>query len=214
MTRQRVVSAALVTVALLLAACSGDDNGNASPSTTSGATTSTTSTTIRSTTSSTSTTQPPGTDTAAVTPILESLVDNYDTAVAAILVDSRVASNTGDAAVLAYLRLFTPSNDFPQTALQFWADEGSQGHFYRPGPRGRMYESTVQSVQADSPEQVTFVVCSLKSIVIVDEAGTELSSEGGQSAGSVVAVRVDGTWLLRDLSRTSPASCPDQQTQP
>ncbi|MGQ0434999.1 MAG: hypothetical protein ACT452_21635 [Microthrixaceae bacterium] len=149
-----------------------------------------------------------------MTPILESLVDRYDTAVAAILVDPRVAANSDHEAVVAYLRLFTQGNDLPRTALQFWVDEGSQGHFYRPGPRGRMYESTVQSVDADSPDQVTFVVCSLKSIVIVDEAGTELSAEGGQSAGSVVAVRVDGTWLLRDLSRASPSTCPDQQAQP
>lgn len=210
MSRRRILVVVLVTVALGLAACSGDDGGAASPSSTDGAT----STIARSTTSTSSTTQPPGTDAAAVTPILESLVDRYDTAVAAILVDPRVAADSAHEAVVAYLRLFTQGNVFPQTALQFWVDEGSQGRFYRPGPRGRMYESTVQSIHANSPDQVTFVVCSLKSIVIVDEAGTELSAEGGQSAGSVVAVRVGGTWLLRDLSRTSPASCPDPRTQP
>lgn len=199
----------IVVVAVALAACSSD-NGR-------GATTSTTNSTTSSSTPSTSTTpvtEPPGTDTAAVTPILESLIDRYDMAVAAILADPRVAATADHEAVLAYMRLFTPGNDFAQTALQFWVDEGKQGHFYRPGPRGRMYESTVQSIHADSPEQVTFVVCSLKSIVVVDESGTELSAEGGRSAGSVVAVRVDGTWLFRDLSRTAPATCPDARTQP
>lgn len=77
-----------------------------------------------------------------------------------------------------------------------------------------MYVSTVQSVQVDSPNQTTFLVCSLKSIVIVDGSGNELSAEGGQSAGSVVAVRVSGTWLLRDLTRSSAANCPDPRTQP
>jgi hypothetical protein len=149
-----------------------------------------------------------------VQPILESLIDRYDLAVATILADPRVAADSGHAAVVAYLDLFTPDSSFPRTALQFWADEGAQGRFYRPGPRGQMYESTVQSVQADSPDQVTLLVCSLKSIVVVDGSGNELSAEGGQSGGSVVAVRVDGTWLLRDLTRTSAADCPDPRTQP
>lgn len=209
--KRRLIVGVIVSIVVALAACSRDGRPESTtPSTTAPTTTSSTAPL----TPTTPVTEPPATDTAAVTPILQSLVDRYDTAVAAILADPRVASNSEHEAVAAYLRLFTPGNDFSKTALQFWADEGKQGHFYRPGTLGQMYKSTVQSIQADSPEQVTFAVCSLKSILIVDEAGAEISAEGGQSAGSIVAVRVDGTWLLRDLSRTPPTNCPDPRDEP
>ena len=214
-------STALASIALVLAACSGDnEEANTASSTSepaSASTTTTTSSTTASTvpshsTSNASVTEPPGADAVAVQPVLESLIDRYDLAVAAILADPRVGADSGHQAVVAYLDLFAPDSTYPQTALRFWTDEGTQGRFYRPGPRGRMYESTVQSVQDDSSDQVTFLVCSMKSIVIVDASGNELSAEGGTSAGSVVAVRVEGTWLLRDLTRTSAADCPGPRT--
>ena len=147
-------------------------------------------------------------------PFLESLIDRYDVAVAAILADPRVAADRDHEAVTDYLDLFTPSSSFPDTALQFWADEGSQGRFYRAGPRGQMYESSVRSIEVDSADQVTFLVCSQKSIVIVDEDGNQLSAEGGSSSGSVVAVRVDGSWRLRDLTRTTASDCETEGAQP
>lgn len=214
----------VVAVALLGVSCSGGGAARpptalgtnlSAPSTTATANASTpTTSTSTPTSTGTPVTQPPGTDPGAVKPILESLVDRYDVAVAAVLTDPRVAAVPGSPVVADYLALFSSGSTIPQTALQFWADEGAQGHFYRPGPRGRMYESTVQGLQTDSPDQVTFVVCSLKSIVIVDSSGKELSAEGGKSAGSVVAVRVEGTWVLRDLTRTSAADCPDPPAQP
>ena len=196
---------------LVLASCSGDDD-SASPSTSTGATATSERTT--STTSAAPTTEPSATDPSAVRPYLESLVDRYDAAVAAILADPRVAADRDHEAVAGYLRLFTPSSSFPDTALQFWADEGSQGRFYRAGPRGQMYESSVQSIEVDSPDQVTFEVCSQKSIVIVDEEGNQLSAEGGSTSGSVVAVRVEGSWLLRDLTRTTSGDCEAAGAQP
>lgn len=210
---RRRVSFLLVACAvagLLLGSCSAGDDDAAGPSTSSGAT----STTQRATSSTTTTTEPPATDPTAVRPYLETLVDRYDAAVAAILVDPRVAADRDQEAVTDYLHLFTPSSSFPDTALQFWADEGSQGRFYRAGPRGQMYESSVESIEVDSPDQVTFEVCSQKSIVIVDEEGNQISAEGGSSSGSVVAVRVDGSWLLRDLTRTTSSECEAAGAQP
>lgn len=149
-----------------------------------------------------------------MTPVLQELVDTYDNSVEAILADPRVAENRDHELVLAYLGLFPEGSSFASGTLDFWASEGAAGRFYRPGPRGEMYVSTVQSVQPDSADQVTFVVCTLKSIVIVDGSGAELSAEGGVTAGSVVAIRADGVWRLRDLTRTSAEPCPDPRAQP
>jgi len=209
MTRR--LALVMLTAALFIAACSGGDGGESSQQPSSTTSTRRTTTT---TTSSTSTTQPPATDPATVRPFLESLTDRYDAAVERILADPRVASDPSHAAVVAYIGLFSPGSTFPETALQFWSDEGAQGHFYRPGPQGRMFDSTVASVHVDSPDQVTFTVCTMKSIVIVDEAGSQVSSEGGVTSGSIVAVRVDGAWLVRDLTRTASSDCPEPGAQP
>lgn len=209
MTRR--IALVVVVAAVLAAACSaGDSDAGSSGSSSTTSTRRTTPTT----TSSTSTTQPPATDPEAVRPFLESLTDRYDAAVEGILADPRVAGDRSHPAVSAYTSLFSPASAFPETALQFWSDEGALGHFYRPGPRGRMFDSTVMSVQVDSPDQVTFTVCTMKSIVIVDEAGSQVSSEGGVTSGSVVAIRVDGAWLVRDLTRTTSNDCPEPGAQP
>lgn len=209
MSRQRMIVGALVSIALGLAACSGDDGNGASPSTTSGATTSTT---ARSTTSTSSTTQPPGTETAVVTPVLQSLIGRYDTAVAAILADPRVAADRERDIVRAYLALFTANSSFADGALRNWVREGENGRFYRPGPRGQLTQSTVTGVTDASADEATFTICAQNSIEITDSSGTVLESQGGQTAASIVAVRVEGAWLLRDLTAASTAGCPPPGT--
>jgi len=205
----------VVLAVVILGACSNGDNEGSGSSTTENGGSSTASTSASTSTSLRSkTTEPPATDIAAVTPVLQALINRYDAAVAAILVDPRVAVDRSNPPVRAYLELLTSASGLADTALEFWISEGAQGRFYRAGPRGQMYASTIQSVAADSPDQATFVVCSLRSISIVDASGVELSAEGGQSAGSVVAVRSDGAWLIRDLTRTSPATCPAPSSEP
>lgn len=209
MSRPRMIVGALMSIALGLAACSGDDGGGASPSTTSRATTSTT---ARSTTSTSSTTQPPGTETAAVTPVLQALIGRYDAAVAAILADPRVAADQGNEVVRAYLALFTANSSFADGALRNWVREGENGRFYRPGPRGQLTQSTVTGVTDASEDEATFTICAQNSIEITDSSGTVHESQGGQTAASIVAVRVEGSWLLRDLTAASTTSCPPPGT--
>lgn len=205
MRRQTIVLGAVLSTALGLVACSGGNgDGSASTSTTSRATTSTT---AASTTSS-SATQPAGTDTEAVTPVLQALIGRYDAAVAAILADPRVAADRDSEAVATYLELFTANSSFTDGALENWVREGENGRFYRPGPRGQLTESTVTGVTDASANEATFTICAQNSIEITDAAGNVLESEGGQTAASVVAVRVDGAWRLRDLTEASAAACP------
>lgn len=208
MNRRAFLLAALVSIVLGIAACSGDDEGGSATSSTADPST-TTSTARADTTSTTPVTEPPGTDTAAVQPILQSLIDRYDTAVAAILADPRVASNREYEAVVSYLRLFTPGSSFTEGALAFWTREGESGRFYRPGPRGQLTQSTVMALTSSSADEVTFRICALNSIEITDASGAVIESQGGQSAASVVAVRVGGTWLLRDLTQASATGCPE-----
>lgn len=139
---------------------------------------------------------------------MEALIDRHDAAVASVLADPRVANDDRSELVQRYLALFAPGSTFPTSVLASWREEAARGRFYRAGPRGQMVESTVMTVTPGSADEVTFTVCSQNSIQITDAAGNVIEAEGGVTAGEVVAVRVDGAWLLRDLTQKSPAGCP------
>jgi hypothetical protein len=208
--KRGLVSLAVACVVAVVACSGGDPNGGSvgdgGRSTTSLATT----TTVQP--STTTSTDPPATDVEALQPVLDALIDRYDEAVVEILRDPRVAADVENTVVRRYRELFVADSDFPEVALEHWANEGAAGRFYRAGPLGRMYDSTVVSVEAVSDDEVSFEVCTLRSIVIVDNQGEEVGAEGGATGGSIVAERVGGRWLLRDLTRTeAPASCPRPQ---
>lgn len=198
----------LLVAAVMLGACSGNDD-DAGPTTTSSAPRSTT-TTSEASTSSTSTTQPPATDVEAVTPVLQDLMGRYDAAVAAILADPRVASDPTSVEVEAYLALFTDNSTFADGALANWAREGEQGRFYRPGPGGQLTRSTVIMVTPADDDEATFTICAENSMEITDSDGKVVESFGGQTAASVVAVRADGIWRIRDLTEAATSGCPER----
>lgn len=197
----------LLVAAVMLGACSGNDD-EAGPTTTSSAPRSTT--TSEAATSSTSTTQPPATDVEAVTPVLQDLMGQYDAAVAAILADPRVASDPTSAEVESYLSLFTANSTFADGALANWAREGEQGRFYRPGPGGQLTRSTVIAVTPADDDEATFTICAENSMEITDSEGNVVESFGGQTAASVVAVRADGVWRIRDLTEAATSGCPER----
>jgi hypothetical protein len=222
MVRDRLVAIVLA-LGVLASACSGDDGGgsttdSATPTTAPAATAAPTSTAAPSTTPTSSTpstaaapsTSPPSTalTNESLKPIVEQLVDSYDAVVAEILADPSVASDPGNELVRRYLGLFPQDSTFANGALGFWASEAAAGRFYRPGPRGVMYDSTVQSVELRGEAEAVAKVCTVTSIQIVDSAGAALESQGGVNGGEVVLVRVGDDWLLRDLTEAPPDDCP------
>ena len=139
---------------------------------------------------------------------MQRLVDSYDDVVQAILADPGVASDPDHQLVDAYLALFPEGSSFASETLEFWASEGATGRFYRPGPRGEMYESTIQSVDLLNDREAVARVCTLTSVVVVDAAGNPIESQGGVNGGEIVAALEGGMWLLRDLTEASPDGCP------
>lgn len=221
---RRTFSAAMVAVSLL-SACSASRPAKVEPPPTAGSTTTpattvvTTSpvapqtttaptTSVPTTAAPTTTTMAPTTTTVPLMDVFQDLIDRYDAVVAAILADPRVAADLSNPKVVAFLALFPPNSSFTESTLKFWADEGAQGRFYRAGPGGAISKSTVKKITTISPTEASFDVCVVKSTTIVDAAGNILESSGGPAAGTIVAVNVDGKWLIRDLTRTSPEACP------
>ena len=166
-------------------------------------------TTMPPTTAAPTTTLAPTTTTVPLAATFQSLIDRYDAVVAAILADPRVATDVTNPKIVAYLALFPPNDAFTATPLKFWANEGVLGRFYRPGPGGAISKSTVRKVTATSSEsEASFDICVVKSTTIVDASGNILESSGGPTAGTIAVVKVDGVWLIRDLTQASAANCP------
>ncbi len=206
--RQRQRFAAL-TLAVVLSACSTGSN-DAGVSRTRSLSASSSETAQASTTVSSRSvaTEPLATDTPAVTRALQTLIDRYDAAVQSILRDPRVAADRASAPVRAYLVLFPPTSGFAEGALRFWTQEADRGRFYRPGPGGQLTKSTVMTVTSSDPDNATFAICAVHSIEVTDRSGAVVEAQGGRSAVSASAVRVDGTWMLRDLTQEPATACP------
>jgi hypothetical protein len=139
---------------------------------------------------------------------LQHLLDRYDAAVVGILADPRVASDSTNPKVVAFLSLFPKGSAFAADTVKLWAGEGAKGRFYRPGPGGSIFSSTLQTVTRSSSTDVTFTVCTSKSAEIVDAAGAILEAVGGVNSGEINATKVDGAWLLVDLTQTAAPGCP------
>ncbi|HWL41762.1 MAG TPA: hypothetical protein VNQ73_02375 [Ilumatobacter sp.] len=125
-----------------------------------------------------------------------------------MLADPRIARDATNPLVEAYFALFAPGASFPSTVVEGWVREADQGRFYQPGPAGVMRRSTVMSMTATSDDEVSFTICAQNSVRIIDEAGNPVEAQGGVQGGLVNAVRVNGVWLLRDLSQSSAEGCP------
>jgi hypothetical protein len=197
---------------LTLAACSS----STAPPTTTTSTTSTASTPTTTTKSTTTTTVAPSTTvptttTTTAAPLettFQSILDRYDAAVNAILADPRVANDPNDANVKAYLALFQKDATFPSGVVTYWAEEGAKGRFYRPGPAGVLQRSRLLKVTSSTATEAKFTMCAYQSMTVVDANGGQLEGIDGVAPVDVVALNIDGVWLLRDLTKRAGDECP------
>ena len=102
-------------------------------------------TTVAPTTAST-----PTTTASPIEVTAQQLLDRYDAAATAILIDPRVASDPANPKVAAYLALFPTDSKFAKGTIGFWAQEGAQGRFYKPGPNGKLFVTTLNKVRVQS----------------------------------------------------------------
>lgn len=212
---------AILALLILAVGCSNSSKLTAPPSTavststsTSVAATTTTPTTQRATTTAApttaATTLAPSTTAApeSIESQLQGLLDRYDAAVIGILADPRVASDLANPKVVAFLSLFPKGSAFAADTVRLWAAEGAKGRFYRPGPGGSIFTSTLQKVSKSSATDATFTVCTRRSVEVVDVAGAILEAVGGVNSGEINATKIDGAWLLVDLTQTATPDCP------
>lgn len=185
----------------LLAACSSDDDS--SSSTTEPPTSETSSTTESPT--STTTTQPPGTDQAAVEPIVANLLEQRDALAAQLRQDPTLVSDDGGP-FAEYAALFTP--DSPQLADFRDSIEGvaEEGHADRPGPSGVLEATHLDSMlPSDSADVALFQVCAFSDYETYEvESGQTVTAEAVKVISGGEARRVNGVWVLHDFLDPDP----------
>lgn len=213
MVRTIRVGLAAVALATLITGCGGDEPRTTGrpPTATTTTTTSESTTSASSSTPDTPSTSEPAQPGAEVERQLQQLAERYDAVIAAVVADPPAADDALTPAVRDYLALFVEDSTFAPGVREAWADLASQGHSYRPGPRGQLYDSTITWVDpAPDGQTATFRLCSYKSIEVVDAAGNVISGDSGWNAAIGGAELQDGTWLFIDLTQDVPTGCDDE----
>lgn len=143
--------------------------------------------------------EPEATDPDEVRPYVEDLLRSHDLVVDQIITDPGVAADRDDPLVQQYLRLYEPDSDFAEGILDAWAADGEEGVSIQPYDDAHPANATTidGEIEVVSPDEVRVPFClEQRQIVYRDEQpvqGLTLLERPGE----VIAVRIDGEWLLR-----------------
>jgi hypothetical protein len=138
-------------------------------------------------------------DPEAVRSEVDDLLANYDRVVNQIIADPGVAADREDPLVQEYLTLFEPGSDFAEEVLDAWVANGEEGVSVRPfddqHPANRTRLDGEIEVEPADEARVPFCVEQRQNTYRGDQLVQGLPLLERQ--GEIVAVRVDGEWLLQ-----------------
>jgi hypothetical protein len=182
---------AVALAAVLLAGGCGDDDeaaGQEQPSTTASTSTQTT-----------TTTQPPGTEPAAVEPIVEELLARDDEITAEIVRNPSVILNP-DSPILAELAEIHAPGEAYDARLRTYRESAERGLVIEP-LNGKPGSTTtlVGGLSTVDRDTVEGQLCILYNYRAVDAQGPVEVKDGLAHPGRVTAVRLDGAWKLQQV---------------
>lgn len=137
-----------------------------------------------------------------VVPYVEELLARYDEAVNEIVADPAVAADRDSEPVVEFLSLFEPGNEFAEASLEGWVAQGDTGIALQPIADDIPVNETnlVGSPIRVSDDEVSFEQCAVQNFVKYDDDEEVTRVEQALLAGEGTAVRVDGQWVLVELS--------------
>jgi hypothetical protein len=154
----------------------------------------------------TTTTVPPDEPTAAepndVVPYLEDLLAGYDAAVNEIVTDPSVAEDPGSPVIEELMALFEPGSTFATGSVDGWAAQSDEGTALAPTSADQDINTTVLEgppTRIDD-DTVMFGHCTVQSYVVVRDGDEERRAERVLLPGNGRAVRIDGHWLLQEIT--------------
>jgi hypothetical protein len=154
----------------------------------------------------TTTTEPADEPTAAepdqVVPYLEDLLARYDAAVNEIVADPSVAGDSRDPATEEFLSLFEVTSEFAAGSVEGWMSQAEQGIVLEPASPDRGVNTTTLEgppTRIDD-DTIMFGHCTIQSYVVVEDGAETRREDRRLLPGTGQAVRVDGHWLLEEIT--------------
>jgi hypothetical protein len=190
----------MLLVALSCVSCaSGDGDGKASESATAAGSADTRD---EETTTTVAPDEPSAAQPDEVIPYIEDLLARYDEAVNDIVADPSIAQDTGNPTVEEFLSLFDAGNEFATGSLEGWTSQAEQGITLRPASP----DHGVNTTSLEGPptriddDTILFGQCTVQSYVVVEDGAETRREDRKLLPGSGQAVRVDGHWLLQEIT--------------
>lgn len=190
---------------LLLAACSSGDDSSSSDderSTSDEGEEASVDSGSETTTTTSPGPEPGGTKPDEVAPYLRDLLRRYDEVVTKIVADPEVASDGDDPLVKEFLSLFEPGSDFAAGSLEGWQRYAGTGVTLMPLSAGEpVSETSIEGpMYTVDEDEVTFGHCTVLDYVLYRNGEEAERAERKLLPGNGRAVRLDGRWLLIDIS--------------
>jgi len=190
----RLLAGAVVASVLLTGACSSDEGDDDTGAATSR---------VERTTTTTRPEEPGNDKPWEVEPLVAVLLQRYDEVVNQIVADPTVVRDSNDPLVVEFRSLFDPDSDFAQESLDSWAEMADNGVSLKP--QSSKYPVNVTYIDGNvipgEDDEVSFAQCAVQRWVrFQDGKETDRSVDGALLAGNGSAVRVDGHWLLEELT--------------
>lgn len=145
--------------------------------------------------------EPAGTVPSDVYPYLQALLERYDEVVTEIVADPSVVSDDDHPLVQEFLGLFESGSEFAAGSIEGWQHYGGTGITLTPSTGETVSETTLDGpVQTVDDDEVTFGHCTVLHYVQYRNGEETDRAERDLLPGNGSAVRVDGHWLLVDIS--------------
>jgi hypothetical protein len=152
--------------------------------------------------------QPAATTPDAAFPVVESLVIEA-TGLADQLFEDPSVVEDGHAKLLdRFHDVYTADSPTPAGVEAQLRKLNAQGRRYRPGPSGRLRDVGVYRMTASGADQVSFRVCAIEDMEIVNAAGKVIGRRSQVTQGDGWAERTGGIWHFAGIDPDETATLP------
>lgn len=137
-----------------------------------------------------------------VAPHLRELLRRYDEVVTRIVADPEVANDADDPLVEEFLSLFESGSEFADGSLEAWQRYAGTGVTVAPLSEGEpVSETKIEGPMYPVDEdEITFGQCTVLQYVLYRNGDEAERAERRPLPGNGRAVRLDGRWVLVDIS--------------
>jgi hypothetical protein len=122
--------------------------------------------------------------------------------------DPTVVNDAGNRTLARFNRIYTADSPTPEGVATQLRTLSANGQRYRPGPSGRLRDVSLYRMTRVDDSQVSFRICAVEDVEIVDAAGTVIDRRSQVTQGDGWAERVRGKWRFAGIDPDENATLP------